>query len=323
MISEHVYDNALVDDLARRLGVPNLFYWLDSEADCLAQLGYVEKRGVWFSPELLHARKISELRRGSTVIGEDASIEVGAHGYVIRYRDDLPRDRMKFSLAHEIGHTYWFDLHNPGKPLSPMQSNASGAATIEHLCDFFAGALLLPRRHLEKIVSQFAGSEIPPLHLIQSLANYFQVADQAVARRLFFQILPQKLAVIKLKKGGNHSIDPRKTGRWRMSWCAVPRELRSAHSVAGLRVPFLTSSRAIPEDMIPTSVGDQAECRMIDGRWWEGLEATNRSESRTSFKSRPSKPGAKAFVCAGRQIRNPSMFEDARDVEYMYLALPL
>lgn len=323
MILEHVYDNALVDDLARRLGVPNLFHWLDSEADRLAQLGFIKKRGVLFSPELLRARNIRELRRGRTVIGEDASIEVGAHGYVICYRDDLPRDRLRFSLAHEIGHTYWFDLHNMGKPLSAMQSNASGATTIEHLCDFFAGALLLPRRHLEKIVSQFAGSGIPPLHLIQSLANYFQVADQAVARRLFFQILPQELAIIKVKKGGTFFIDPTKREGWRTSWCAVPHELRSAHSVAGLRVPFLTSSRAIPEDMIPISVGDQTECRMIDGRWWEGLEAKNRSESRTSFKSRPSKPCAEAFVCAGRQIGNPSMFEEARDVEYMYLALPL
>jgi len=323
MIPEYVLDKALVDELEKQLAVADLLNWLDGEADQLAQLGFREDQGVQFSAELLRARNIEELRAGTTVIGEHASIEVGTRGYVIRHRDDLPRDRIKFSLAHEIGHTYWFDAQNLGQPISSMQCNASGAATIEHLCDFFAGALLLPRRQMEAIAGEFATSEIPPLHLISLLANEFQVADQAVARRLFFQILPRKVAIVKLKKGRISFRSPAARDEWRLSWCAVPRDLRSAHSITGLRAPFLTSSRVIPDDMIPNPVGDWTERCTIDGRWWEGLVAQSKKESRVSFRSRPPKRGADAFVLVSRSSDNLSLFEESNAVECMYMVLPL
>lgn len=323
MIPEYVLDKALVDDLEHRFGVSSLLDWLDAEADKLAQLGFVEKEGVELSPELLQARNIEGLRPGTTVLGEHASIRVGTRGYVIQYRDDLPLDRIKFSLAHEIGHTYWFDTEQLGRPISPMQSNASGAATIEHLCDFFAGALLLPRRQMERIANTLANSEMPPLHLIASLAKEFQVADQAVARRLLFQILPRKVAILKLKKGGGSFQGRAAAVEWRLSWCAVPQDLRSAHSIEGLRAPFLTSRRIIPANMIPNPVGDQTERCAIDGRWWEGLVAQGNKEARASFKSRSPKPSAEAFVCANRPSDNLSLFEEDGGVKNMYIALPL
>jgi IrrE N-terminal-like domain len=336
-VSEHHLDPALVRDLESRLGVTALLDWLEEQAEVLAELGYEAGSGVRFSAALSKARNIVKISAG-TVIGEHARIVPGAKGYVVYFRKDLPQDRIRFSIAHEIGHTFLFDTNDLGKPISPLQSNVSGAATVECLCDYFAGALLLPRQRLVDAVAKDGLMTVPPLHLVPTLAQEYQVADQAVARRLLFQLFPQRVAILRIRR---HTTVTKKTtgrGEWSISWCAVPWDLRMAHSMTGVRVPFLNKGRAIPDDMVPTLRTARTERCELDGRWWEGISAQGAKESRVTFSSRPPKATREAFAFKIRLHRSLPLFEqfESRGLtytesespepeakEFMYLALPL
>jgi Zn-dependent peptidase ImmA (M78 family) len=315
-VSEHHLDPTLVQDLESRLGVISVLEWLDSEAERLANLGFEPGSGVRFTATLRRARNIDEISPG-TVIGERACIIPQATGYVVHFRKNLPQDCVRFAIAHEIGHTYFFDRHELGKPISPLQSNASSAATVEHLCNFFAGALLLPKRRITEAVGNDGPSAVPPLHLIPALAREFQVADQAVARRLLFQLFPRRVAILRLRR------QRAKADKWSLSWCAVPWDLRIAHSVSGVCLPLLNKGRYIPDDMVPTLTTAHAEHCTLDGRWWEGLSAQEVKRSRIPFKSRQRKTSREAFAYKRQVVHDASLFDRARLQEYIYLALPL
>lgn len=320
--SEHHLDPALVRDLELRLGLVGILEWLGHEAEQLATLGFETDSGVRFTSTLQRARNIEEISPG-TVIGEHACIIPRAMGYVIHFRKEIPPDRIRFAIAHEIGHTFFFDSSELGKPISPLQSNASSAATVECLCDFFAGALLLPKQRIVNIVGTAGSSMIPPLHLIPTLARQFQVADQAVARRLLFQLFPRRAAILRLRKPPAIDQKQAKSENWSLSWCAVPWDLRIAHSVSGVRLPLLTNGRCVPDDMIPPLTTPYAERCELDGRWWEGLSAQGAKESKIPFKSRPPKPAHEAFAYKSRLTQHPSLFDEPQIQEFIYLALPL
>jgi Zn-dependent peptidase ImmA (M78 family) len=321
MIAEHALDKALIVDLEQRLGVTGLLSWLDAKADELAQLGYLPGEGVQFSSDLLRARHIVGYFPRRTLAGDHASITLSSRGYVISYRNDLPFDRIRFSVAHEIGHTFWFKQAAPGEPISPLQSNAAGMTTIEALCDFFAGALLLPRRQMKDICSAYGPNDTPPLHLISHIAREFQVADQAVARRLLYQLYPQRAAVLKLCRKRDSRSRSNDQG-WRTSWCATPTDIRRAHERPGLRVPFLTGSRTIPEDMVPTLVGNVTERHLVDGRWAAGLTPQSVDEAKLAFRHRSSGEDVEAFVVIADQDDNLSLFDEP-GMGCLYIAIPL
>lgn len=323
IISEYSLHTPLVSDLEQRLGARDLLTWLDGEADTLAQLGLQSSTWVNLTAEkLLAARNIVQFRQESR-LGEHASIESGPRGYVIRYRKGIPSLRLRFSLAHEIGHTYWFKTTEAGEPISTYQWSASGAATIEHLCDFFARCLLLPRTQLQRRLEDFDNKPIPPLHKIPSLSQHFFVADQAVARRLLFQIFPQRVGIIKLKRPLPVNILESSRSDWALTWCAVPAEQRSAHGVSGLRVPFLTSSRLIPDAMVPNAKESSTELFEVDGRWLDGLTPQKAAISRTAFKSRAARRGVPAFAYLWRPTSNLSLLTTDAGFEYLYLAISL
>ncbi len=321
-ISEFDLDPALVRDLEVLLDTNDLLDWLDRQAERLAELGFTRGQGVRFNAALQKARNIEYISPGS-IIGEHACIISGMNGYVIHYNDKIPRDRRRFAIAHEIGHTFFFDSRELGKPISRLQINASNAATIEHLCDFFARALLLPRRHIEDAVGKSGDFTVPPLHFVPALAREYQVAEQAVARRLLYQLFPRRVAILRLRKHAVLVKGQPAVGTWKISWCAVPWDLRKANSVAGIRIPFRTSSREIPNEMVPDRLTRLTEHCKLDGRWWEGLTAQGKEESRTPFKSRSPKVVGDAFIYRTELSEGPSLYEQPAVTEIVYLALPL
>jgi len=294
------FDQALVRDLESRFRVSNLLDWLEQEAETIADLAYAVGSGVDpFRQSLHRVRNIAEIRPGrpGSLIGEHAHIVPEGRQYVVHYRMNLSTNKRRFSVAHEIGHTYFFDPNDPGKPISPFQSSVSGLATIERLCDFFAESVLLPRRHVVSAVVKDGAVALPPLHLIKSLAQEYRVDDKVVARRLLFRLFPRNVAILMLRR--RMTIPKGKGGRgeWMVSWCAAPWELREAHSVKGIRVPFLSEARTIPSDMIPMLSSGVTEHCELDGRWWDGVRAQSTRESGTAFKHRLPKRAQSAFAC--------------------------
>lgn len=321
MEKRHINQN-LIKDLENRLGVDDIFSWLDLEGERLAQYGMTKEGYVEFTSTLKSERGISEIKEvPGGLRGEDASIVPGsgAIDYVIHFKQGIPENHMRFAIAHEIGHTYWFKKSGTLDPLSPFQVSTIHDASIEFLCDKFAAALLLPRNDLLKLLEKWGVSpnpEIPPLHLIRLLAQRYKIAEQAVARRLFYQLIPRKYALLCIKSVGSKItnldlFEDKRLSRnlkWKVVWCALPDEDQHYRLSNDVRIPFKTSGRAIPDEMIP-SIAQNGTCILdLDLRWWKGVQGQPSKYSRISFKYHPRLGSKEGF---GSQNGN-----------IIYLALP-
>ena len=180
-----------------------------------------------------------------------------------------------------------------------MQSHFGSDPTIEYLCDRFAAALLLPRqlflqsaRHLG-LTDQ---AQVPFLHLIPQLAERFRVGEQAVARRLFFHLLPRSIAILCIQQKVDSVRGGEAQRKWKTSWCALPADLHQRQMVAGLRIPLEANGRVIPNSMIPhVRDGLSVECE-LDSRWWRGLQAQPERQSRQPFSLQQGEGGHIGFV---------------------------
>lgn len=302
----------LIKDLEAKLRTHDLFSWIDEEGERLALFGLTQMGSVEFTDELKHERNIVILP--GNIIKEDASIRPEKDYYIIYYKKDLPSHRKRFAIAHEIGHTYWFAPGKGERPLSSLQLNVADP-NIEYLCDRFAAALLLPRKHFSHLLEQrgfFNDPIIPPLHLIPQFAKVYSVADQAVARRIFFQLFPRKLAILCIRKEISFALPLVPTDQkkycWKVSWCALPAELQQRESIDGIKIPLKTSARIIPEEMIPKISEGGTKAYALDGRWWDGIQGQPKLKSKITFKRLPPKNPKEGYA---------SLFGDR-----IYIALP-
>jgi len=116
------------------------------------------------------------------------------------------RHRMRFRIAHEIAHSFFYDRRH-----IPAQRDFHGSQKEEIFCDEFASALLVPR------------PAVKVLPLIPScvfkLRTTFDVSAQ-VAGRALARTYPDASVI-----GMLHGVNP-STGRdpeWRVKWSAGPR----------------------------------------------------------------------------------------------------
>lgn len=294
---DRVLNTALVRDLEVRLRTPDLFRWIDEEAERLAQKGLTARGSVDFNEAICHERRI--VRIAERDLSGDACMEDLDDGFVIYYRPRLPIPRMRFAIAHEIGHTYWFEANGGRKPLSPFQSPFGTDPTIEYLCDRFASALLLPRNSFLSRIKRLCHSDevrIPPLHLIPRLAKEYSVAEQAVARRLFFDIRSQRVAVLCVEREATSGDRQEAADRWKAIWCALPAELHQRQSVSGFSIPLKTYGRVIPNNMIPQVQSDTSVGCILDQRWWVGLQAQPKEISKRKLSAKSEGCGHAGYV---------------------------
>lgn len=298
----------LIEDLEAKLHTNNLFSWIDEEGERLASFGLTKRGSVEFTSELMRERKIIDILPGN-IIKEDACIIPKKDHYIIYYKKGLPLHRRRFAIAHEIGHTYWFRPDGGKNPLSPIQqkiSSFNSRQNIEYLCDRFAAALLLPYQHLLLSLNYLQDQTIPPLHLIPRLAKDYCVADQAVARRMFFQLFQRKLAILCIRKEMPLALPlvpmNQRTYSWKVSWCALPAELHQHGTIAGIKIPLKSSARTIPEEMIPKISEGGTMAYALDGRWWDGIQGQPKMKSRITFKKLPSKSPKEGYasLCGDR-----------------------
>ena len=269
-----VLRNPIVRDLQRRLGCKDILEWIETEAMQLARLGS-QGGPVRFTEELLRSRGIrGVIRDNSGRMSDEATIEFVGSAYQIRYAAPLRSTRIRFSLAHEIGHTYLADRR--GRSFSATQYGAD--PTVESICDFFARALLMPR---DKLIARLewlspGNRNVPPLHLVPRLATEFDVSEQAAARRLVFDLFPDFIAVICVTNRGPHSLG------WRTTWCASAGGDNFPTS-SGWRIPLDTNGRKIPDEMVPNIESNIAVPLAVDGRWRDSCRPKTLVDSRVPF----------------------------------------
>jgi Zn-dependent peptidase ImmA (M78 family) len=132
------------------------FAWAEWAAGQLLQDARQVAVPVDLSPMLV-ARK-------STIIGFDrrlpceARLETGPAGFLIRLNGSLASDenesRRRFALAHELGHTLFYDLNE----LPPVRIICLPLhdPVEEEVCDKFAAALLVPNCYLQSLCREVA-----------------------------------------------------------------------------------------------------------------------------------------------------------------------
>lgn len=293
----------LIKDIESRVHTDDLFAWIDEESEKLAELGIDRSGSVEFTDELLRSRHISE-SCAVPLAAERAFIEFRDGNYVVYYKKDLPSTRLRFAIAHEIGHTYWVTQGSGNGSLSPIQAALYTDPGIEYLCDRFAVGLLLPKGRVLESIEQLGcaiDSPVPPIHAIEPIAAQYRVDAQMVARRLFFELSPRRLAIVGVRKNVRGSLSLpgfEICDRWAVQWCALPSELQRAEHISGIKVPFKTNGRVIPDDMIPHIATGGTFVQSLDGRWWEGVRGEAVARSRKPFKARPSTSSREAYCSA-------------------------
>jgi Zn-dependent peptidase ImmA (M78 family) len=175
------------------------------------------------SPESLFIQKVEELQRSNPQISGppfDPRKYAEALGILIHEKENMALDgilsrskkgrfvitlkknvnpsRKNFTIAHEVAHTFFFDLLN--KTQYRGRSNKFDPQE-ERLCDIAAAELLMPRR----IFRSDLGGTLSPARLIE-LQDRYQVSLQAVAIRAA-QVMKNVACSIWQKQGSAINLD--------------------------------------------------------------------------------------------------------------------
>ena len=112
----------------------------------------------------------------------DARVIATEDGLRIEYNPTRPLGRLRYSIAHEISHTFF-----PGSSDRPRHRTATGALPgvgdnwqLELLCNIAAGELLVPTLALPE---EALGGATADINLLMSLRARFGVSTEAMLRR--------------------------------------------------------------------------------------------------------------------------------------------
>ena len=288
----------LIEDLQGRLGTKNLASWIDFQADLLSSDGRVAAGYIHFSQELLQKRRIKRICE-ARVVGKACIKPAHDDYYEITYDPKLSVPALRFAIAHEIGHTYWFRPGGGAKPLSPLQRRLGRDPDIEYLCNRFAEALLLPLSAVRSLENHYGYNEVPSLHAIREISTRFKLSEQAVVRRLF--------SVSELLDGSIICLRKLITQKWVTQWCVTYDRKYEEHRPSGFRIP-LYGKKTVPNDMLPKIPEGGTHPLALDGRWWQALKQVPSGVASTPFRSMPKGNTDRAFAC--------------RMADAIYIALP-
>lgn len=255
-------------ELARR---ENVLEWLEKEARALAIKGEgFEGRSISITRAMLAERGIAALEPAVRSRFASAWLTSSRTGLQLHYAKDVPKPRLRFSVAHELAHTYF--------NMNPEFRDPA----VESLCDYFARCLLLPRELLmariqELSAGTLAEDVVPPLHLAGRLAREFRVAPQAVVRRMVYDIYALPLALSCIAGDGAES------ERWRTSWFVNTAHSQDLIPAGGWLVP-LSGNRLIPSEMVPQLPIHGTEWLSCDGRWSIGFRPAPPQVARRPFR---------------------------------------
>lgn len=106
-------------------------------------------------------------------------------GYRVRLRGGVPDARRRFSLAHEIGHSYFYRDAGEGPRHVIGVLNAAERSAEERICNLFAGTLLMPGSALrERLCKGATDSPSSIVSLLQRAASAFKVSIPALLTRI-------------------------------------------------------------------------------------------------------------------------------------------
>lgn len=137
-----------------------------------------------FAPEkIAQYRKIKCIVSDETLAHREAILIPQDDGFIIKFNPKKPNVRVRFSLAHEIGHTYFFDLNT--RPPQKFYSMVSSLYWVEegYACEI-AREILAPEPHLSTITTQIC--EYPSIHALIQLQKNFNISYEVLIKRLLY-----------------------------------------------------------------------------------------------------------------------------------------
>ena len=159
--------------------------------------------------------RMKEMRRIKSEIwfrspdGPDALLSPSNEGFALRLNVGQPAVRHRFSTAHEIGHTFFYDIDKlpprrlltAGLSARPRGKKSSLEDKEENICSVFAGALLLPQ-HL--LLAELRAIPEDKVVFLSRVANEYAVSLEVVARRLLIDLSEMRNTIVILRSVKKH-----------------------------------------------------------------------------------------------------------------------
>ena len=134
-------------------------------------------------------------------IESDGYILLRKSGYIVHLNKLHTIERKRFTLAHEIGHTFFLDLSHDSSSENEINLeksdfiNADADTEEEQLCNVVAAEILMPRKQFVAMIGPLGiGAQS-----IIDLANAFRTSIRATARRLI-ALCPYRMLVCAWKE---------------------------------------------------------------------------------------------------------------------------
>ena len=173
----------------------------------------------------------------------------GSGGVAMRVNPDRPETRQRFSIGHEISHTFFpgYELKVQCRPDPLLRNRDTPTDFLETLCDIGAAELLLPIPWFTNDAATVRTAEG-----LVILANRYKVSREATVRRfaethafslaaLFFgwKLKPTEVSSFNPEQGNLYGIDPTEE-----AWAA--RHLRLDYAIPS--GPFIATGIFLPKD---------------------------------------------------------------------------
>jgi Zn-dependent peptidase ImmA (M78 family) len=116
-----------------------------------------------------------------------AVLTPSSRGFILRLREGQHWFRRRFSIAHEIGHTFFYDINkNPPVRLISQVSSGVMSPKEENICSAFASELLVPHELINRELFKLSGDN--KLTMIVDLGNRYEVSAEVMTRRLLMEM---------------------------------------------------------------------------------------------------------------------------------------
>jgi hypothetical protein len=128
-------------------------------------------------------RKVKNIIEDASLTTCEAMLTPIRGGFIIKYDPKVPETRQRFSIAHEIGHTFFFDL-NVDDQTMPQKTFKSFSKTEEKWANLIAGEILTPEPYFYKSVLEFGKK--PSIYILKNLKLKFKVSLEVLIKRLLY-----------------------------------------------------------------------------------------------------------------------------------------
>ncbi len=170
----------------------------------------------------------------------EARIEEYEAGFLISLHESLrllsKRRRRRFTIAHEIGHTLFYDLET--RPPKRRIRLGFGDKFEERLCQDFAAKLLLPTPYMLEVLADFKESpENRRIATIQRICADCVVAVWPVVMRVMRDFDCWNSIVLNVRWSGKYGLFSEDKRTWRVLWASVPSSVRGLYLPTYARDP--------------------------------------------------------------------------------------